>query len=145
MKLTSIFTAAALAFGLVASAAAQTTMKSSISIAQNSHQGIGIDVFAKEVEKRTQGRIKIQNFYSGSLGGERESIEAVQLGTQELTFTSTGLTLCPKHVFLTFHSCSATKRMHARSWTGLLAKRCWPNLKPRVSKRWLGVKMAYAT
>jgi TRAP-type transport system periplasmic protein len=90
MKLTSIFTAATLAFGLVAGAAAQTTMKSSISIAQNSHQGIGIDVFAKEVEKRTQGRIKIQNFYSGSLGGERESIEAVQLGTQELTFTSTG-------------------------------------------------------
>ena len=90
MKLTSIFTAAVLAFGMVASAAAQTTMKSSISIAQNSHQGIGVDVFAKEVEKRTQGRIKIQNFYSGSLGGERESIEAVQLGTQELTFTSTG-------------------------------------------------------
>jgi TRAP-type transport system periplasmic protein len=90
MKLTSIFTAAVLAFGLATSAAAQTTMKSSISIAQNSHQGIGIDVFAKEVEKRTQGRIKIQNFYSGSLGGERESIEAVQLGTQELTFTSTG-------------------------------------------------------
>ena len=90
MKLTSIFTAAILAFGLVASAAAQTSMKSSISIAQNSHQGVGIDVFAKEVEKRTQGRIKIQNFYSGSLGGERESIEAVQLGTQELTFTSTG-------------------------------------------------------
>lgn len=90
MKLTSIFTAAALAYGLVASAAAQTTMRSSISIAQNSHQGVGVDVFAKEVEKRTQGRIKIQNFYSGSLGGERESIEAVQLGTQELTFTSTG-------------------------------------------------------
>jgi tripartite ATP-independent transporter DctP family solute receptor len=90
MKLTSIFTAAVLAFGLVAGATAQTTMKSSISIAQNSHQGIGVDVFAKEVEKRTQGRIKIQNFYSGSLGGERESIEAVQLGTQELTFTSTG-------------------------------------------------------
>jgi TRAP-type transport system periplasmic protein len=90
MKLTSIFTAAALAFGLIASASAQTTMKSSISVAQNSHQGVGIDVFAKEVEKRTQGRIKIQNFYSGSLGGERESIEAVQLGTQELTFTSTG-------------------------------------------------------
>ncbi len=90
MKLTSIFTAAALAFGLVAGAAAQTTMRSSISIAQNSHQGVGVDVFAKEVEKRTQGRIKIQNFYSGSLGGERESIEAVQLGTQELTFTSTG-------------------------------------------------------
>jgi TRAP-type transport system periplasmic protein len=32
----------------------------------------------------------VQPFYSGALGGERESIEAVQLGTQELTFTSTG-------------------------------------------------------
>ena len=32
----------------------------------------------------------MQNFYSGSLGGERESIESVQLGTQELTLTSTG-------------------------------------------------------
>ncbi len=72
------------------SALAQQSMKISISIAQNSHQGVGIDTFAKEVEKRTNGRIKIQPFYSGSLGGERESIEAVQLGTQELTLTSTG-------------------------------------------------------
>jgi TRAP-type transport system periplasmic protein len=90
MKLNHLFLAATLAIGFVASAAAQTTMKISISVAQNSHQGVGIDVFAKEVEKRTAGRYKIQTFYSGSLGGERESIEAVQLGTQELTFTSTG-------------------------------------------------------
>jgi TRAP-type transport system periplasmic protein len=90
MKFSTIFAASVLAFGLVASAAAQTNMKISISVAQNSHQGVGIDVFAKEVEKRTAGRYKIQTFYSGSLGGERESIEAVQLGTQELTFTSTG-------------------------------------------------------
>ncbi len=75
---------------LSSSAIAQQSMKISISIAQNSHQGVGIDTFAKEVEKRTNGRIKIQPFYSGSLGGERESIEAVQLGTQELTLTSTG-------------------------------------------------------
>jgi TRAP-type transport system periplasmic protein len=69
---------------------AQAQMKISISIAQNSHQGIAIDTLAKEVEARTKGRMKIQAFYAGSLGGERESIEAVQLGTQELTFTSTG-------------------------------------------------------
>ncbi len=73
-----------------APAFAQTTMKINISIAQNSHQGVAIDTFAREVEKRTNGRYKIQTFYSGSLGGERESVEAVQLGTQELTFTSTG-------------------------------------------------------
>jgi TRAP-type transport system periplasmic protein len=69
---------------------AQTTMRISISVAQNSHQGVAIDTFAKEVEKRTAGRYKIQPFYAGALGAERESIEAVQLGTQELTFTSTG-------------------------------------------------------
>jgi len=71
-------------------AAAQNNMKINISVAQNSHQGVAIDSFAREVEKRTGGRYKIQTFYSGSLGGERESVEAVQLGTQELTFTSTG-------------------------------------------------------
>ena len=81
----------ALGAGLAAGAAsAQTTMRISISTAQNSHQGVAIDTFAREVEKRTNGRYKIQPFYSGSLGAERESVEAIQLGTQELTFTSTG-------------------------------------------------------
>ncbi len=79
---------AALALG--GAAFGQTPMKISISIGQNSHQGVAIDTFAREVERRTNGRIKVQPFYSGALGGERESIEAVQLGTQELTFTSTG-------------------------------------------------------
>ncbi|MDI9332163.1 MAG: TRAP transporter substrate-binding protein [Alphaproteobacteria bacterium] len=90
MKVSSIFCALALALSVSQSALAQTNMKISISVAQNSHQGVAIDTFAKEVETRTKGRYKIQTFYSGSLGGERESIEAVQLGTQELAFSSTG-------------------------------------------------------
>ena len=69
---------------------AQTTLKMNISIAQNSHYGVAIDTFAREVEKRTDGRYRIQNFYSGALGAERESIEALQLGTLDLTMTSTG-------------------------------------------------------
>jgi tripartite ATP-independent transporter DctP family solute receptor len=90
MKLNKLVIGLSLALGLASAASAQTVMKISISIAQNSHQGIAIDTFGKEVEKRTGGRYKVQSFYSGSLGGERESIEAVQLGTQELTFSSTG-------------------------------------------------------
>ena len=82
--------AGALTFGLASVTHAQIIMRNSISIAQNSHQGNGIDVLAQEVEKGTNGRIIIKNFFSGSLGGERESIESVQLGTQELTGTSTG-------------------------------------------------------
>ena len=79
-----------LAIGIAASATAQITMRNSTTVSQNSHQGEAIDTMAKEVEKRTNGRIKIQNFYSGSAGGEREAVESVQLGTQELTTTSTG-------------------------------------------------------
>jgi TRAP-type transport system periplasmic protein len=69
---------------------AQTALKMNISLAQNSHYGVAIDTFAREVEKRTSGRYKVQNFYSGALGAERESIEALQLGTLDLTMTSTG-------------------------------------------------------
>jgi tripartite ATP-independent transporter DctP family solute receptor len=90
MKLSKMFAALVAGFVMSSAALAQTTMKISISVAQNSHQGVAIDTFAREVEKRTNGRYKIQTFYSGSLGGERESIEAVQLGTQELAFSSTG-------------------------------------------------------
>jgi TRAP-type transport system periplasmic protein len=90
MKLSKLLIGISLALGFVATTSAQTTMRISISVAQNSHQGIAIDTFAKEVEKRTAGRYKVQTFYAGALGGERESIEAVQLGTQELAFSSTG-------------------------------------------------------
>jgi len=90
VKLSRLFLALAAGLVMGGSALAQQAMKISISVAQNSHQGVAIDTFAREVEKRTGGKYKIQPFYSGSLGGERESIEAVQLGTQELTFTSTG-------------------------------------------------------
>ena len=69
---------------------AETTMRISISLAKDSHQGVAIDTFAKEVEKRTDGRYKIETFYSSSLGAERESVESVQMGTQALAYTSTG-------------------------------------------------------
>ena len=71
-------------------ASAQEAMKMNISIGQNSHYGVAVDAFAREIEKRSNGRYKVQNFYSGALGAERESIEAVQLGTLDLTMTSTG-------------------------------------------------------
>jgi tripartite ATP-independent transporter DctP family solute receptor len=86
--------AASVALALLALAAqpvaAQTTLKMNISVAQNSHYGVAIDTFAREVEKRTGGRYRVQNFYSGALGAERESVEGIQLGTLDLTLTSTG-------------------------------------------------------
>ena len=85
-SLLAVSAATVLSFPVVA----QETLKMNISIRQNSHYGVAVDAFAREIEKRTNGRYKVQNFYSGALGAERESIEAIQLGTLDLTMTSTG-------------------------------------------------------
>ena len=79
----------ALAFG--SNAFAQTTtLKIGYATSKESHYGVGSTVFCDEVEKGTQGRYKCQHFANSALGGEREQVEAIQLGTQDLVNTSTG-------------------------------------------------------
>ena len=51
---------------------------------------MAIDTFARKWKSARAAASKVQTFYNGALGGERESIEAVQLGTQELAFSSSG-------------------------------------------------------
>ena len=79
-----------LAAASVGSAAAQTVLKIGYATSKESHYGVGTTAFCDEMEKGTQGRYKCQQFPASALGGEREQIEAVQLGTQDLTNTSTG-------------------------------------------------------
>ncbi len=73
-----------------AGAQAQTVLKIGYATSPTSHYGVGSTVFCEEIEKGTQGRYKCQQFPNSALGGEREQIEAVQLGTQDLVNTSTG-------------------------------------------------------
>jgi len=89
MKTTQLAFAVA-ALCLSAAAGAQTVMKISYSTSLTSHYGVGSVAFCDEVEKGTQGRYKCQQFPNAALGGEREMIEAVQLGTQDLANVSTG-------------------------------------------------------
>lgn len=86
----AVATAALLAGMLAAQAQGQEVMRIAIPFPQDSHFGIAIDTFAKEVADRTQGRYQVETFYNGSQGAEREATEAVQLGTLDLTLTSTG-------------------------------------------------------
>lgn len=90
MNLKTIIVGLGLSTSIAVNAIAQVTLRNSISLAPNSHIGVAVDALAREVEKRTNGRYKVQNFYAAALGGERESIESVQLGTIDLTWTSTG-------------------------------------------------------
>ncbi|KQP23022.1 TRAP transporter substrate-binding protein [Pseudorhodoferax sp. Leaf267] len=75
---------------LAAGAQAQTTIKIGYTPAQGSHYSVGATTFCAEVEKNTQNRYKCQQFPSSALGGEREMVESVQLGTQDAVITSTG-------------------------------------------------------
>ena len=81
---------AAVALCASSSALAQTVLKIGYTPSRESHYGVGATAFCAEVEKNTQNRFKCQQFPSSALGGEREQIEAVQIGTQDLVITSTG-------------------------------------------------------
>ena len=139
--------AAALALP-AAPAVAQTTLKMNISISQNSHYGVAVDAFAREVEARTGGRYKVQNFYSGALGAERESIEALQVGTLDLTMTSTGpvpnfvpeVSILDIPFLMRDYAACARRCSTARS-----ARTCSASSRRRASWRWPGARTASGT
>jgi tripartite ATP-independent transporter DctP family solute receptor len=82
--------AAGMAAACLCAAQAQTVVKIGYATTATSHYGVGSNAFCEEIDKGTQGRYKCQQFPSGALGGEREMVEAVQLGTLDLVNTSTG-------------------------------------------------------
>jgi len=81
---------AALVAATMAPAAAQTVLKIGYTPVKDSHYGVGATVFCDEIAKGTANRYSCQHFPSSALGGEREMIESVQLGTQDVVNTSTG-------------------------------------------------------
>ena len=90
MKLSKLILGMTLGLGLMAAASAQTVLKIGYATTAASHYGVGSAAFCDDIEKGTQNRYKCQQFPSSALGGEREMIEAVQLGTLDLVNTSTG-------------------------------------------------------
>jgi len=71
-------------------AQAQTVLKIGYGMAPTSHMAVGATVFCQGIEQGTQGRYTCQQFPNAALGGEREMIEAVQLGTQDVVNASSG-------------------------------------------------------
>ncbi|MBO9354834.1 DctP family TRAP transporter solute-binding subunit [Bordetella petrii] len=69
---------------------AQTVLKIGYGMAPTSHMAVGATVFCQGIEQGTQGRYTCQQFPNAALGGEREMIEAVQLGTQDVVNASSG-------------------------------------------------------
>jgi tripartite ATP-independent transporter DctP family solute receptor len=87
-RVSSVSAAVVLAGTFTTLASAQTTVRVSHPTPATSHYGAGTQAFCAELEKRTTGRFKCQ--IQAGANDERASIEAVQLGTLDVTNTSTG-------------------------------------------------------
>ncbi|OYX72088.1 MAG: C4-dicarboxylate ABC transporter substrate-binding protein [Rhizobiales bacterium 32-66-11] len=83
--------AALLAFAATSADAQTTELKYAFVNPMGSHFGAAATAFKQSVEKDSNGRIKVDIFPGGSLGGEREIIESVQLGTIDMAMTSTSV------------------------------------------------------
>jgi len=74
--------------GLPGTAAAQQTLRLGHNISTSSPYHLSAEHFARLVQERTQGRIRVQVFPAGALGNERDMIEGAQIGTIDLVVTS---------------------------------------------------------
>ncbi|MGN6098721.1 MAG: TRAP transporter substrate-binding protein [Bosea sp. (in: a-proteobacteria)] len=54
-------------------------------------EGIAMTAFAEEIKTKTNGRIEIRLHPGGALGGDREVLEGLQIGTVDLTVPSTSV------------------------------------------------------
>jgi tripartite ATP-independent transporter DctP family solute receptor len=69
-------------------AAAQQTLRLGHNISTSSPYHLAAEHFARLVQERTEGRVRVQVFPAGALGNERDMIEGAQLGTIDLVVTS---------------------------------------------------------
>ncbi len=65
------------------------TIKAGIGLNEDHPQYKGLLKFKEIVEKKTDGKVKVETYHSGQLGDDRSMTEALQLGTQEVTIPST--------------------------------------------------------
>ncbi len=69
---------------------AQMTLNLGYSLSPDSHYGAGAQAFAQEIDRLSEGRIHIVEQPANALGGEREMVEGLQIGSVDMVITSTG-------------------------------------------------------
>ena len=75
---------------IAGAASAQTSLKLGYSLAPTSHYGVGATAMADTLAELSGGEMTIEQFPANALGGEREMVEGLQIGTVDLVITSTG-------------------------------------------------------
>lgn len=89
-KLIFVLVVLVMMFSLVSYGAAQAEFVIKISLDEKAGgpRAVAIESFKELVEERSNGRIEVVNYLDGVLGGNRETIEGVQLGTMEIGWPS---------------------------------------------------------
>ena len=64
------------------------TLKAGIAINQEHPYYLGIEKFAEIISEKTDGRITVNIYHSGQLGGERDLIEGLRMGSVDMTVVS---------------------------------------------------------
>jgi len=72
-----------------ASGDAEFTIRASIGLNSDHPQYDGLLRFKEIVEEETNGAVVVETYHSGQLGDDRTAMEALQLGSQEVTIPST--------------------------------------------------------
>jgi tripartite ATP-independent transporter DctP family solute receptor len=91
MNYRTLLAAAAVAgAGMTAGAAAQTVVEIGHATTLDSHYGMGMTRFGEVLEELSGGEMTAIQHPAAALGGEREMIEAVQIGALDMVITSTG-------------------------------------------------------
>ncbi|WP_249977345.1 TRAP transporter substrate-binding protein [Vreelandella olivaria] len=85
---TTIGAIATTGIALQAHAAMEVSLGHTLS--STSHYSVGADAFKETLERLSDGAFTVTEHTSGSLGGEREMIEGLQIGTVDVVITSTG-------------------------------------------------------
>lgn len=81
------------ALALIGSAAwaqESRTFDVSLPLGAESHQAVGVLKFGEELERLSEGRLKIRPHYDNALGAEREVVEGIGMGLIDMGITSTG-------------------------------------------------------
>lgn len=76
--------------GMALQAHAATEVNLGHTLSSTSHYSVGADAFKETLERLSDGEFTVTEHTSGSLGGEREMIEGLQIGTVDVVITSTG-------------------------------------------------------
>ncbi|WP_136684490.1 TRAP transporter substrate-binding protein [Falsirhodobacter xinxiangensis] len=81
---------AAMLFAALAAPATAQEIKIGYALATDSHYGAGAQAFEKSLTESLGDQFTFRHFPSSGLGGEREVLEGLQLGTVEMTIASDG-------------------------------------------------------